>query len=426
MATAVVAGTANRHLTHRGAFWHTAQPLRCHPALMLLLPTLISLATTAAGSPAELYAVVGPRHEHVTALIRHENASVLLHHKGFTVVEANGTLPRLPKPARTVALGREVEGMRYFVLNHRSPRRHAKNTTATALVSDAEWGSDIKARNEMLKIVFSHGPSVLYMANPADFPDVAASEDAEADNVFEGLTLPRHTHFLPLYSRGLSEAAHRSNSIIENRTAAGAPPGQVIRPDPTIERLVEEVSAEQLEQTVSHISQTWVTRQAATPGADDAAVYLREQFLAEDFDVELDHFDDRWGPNVIATKVSAQNPHTWVVVGAHYDSRGRDRSSLTEVAPGARQPHRPCRVILPYRRAVCLLPRCHRLLDRADRRDLRRQRRRLGHCHAAGAGTHHQGRGGHVRVLPQNSRLLRRGAGPVRLHRRRQCDEGRG
>lgn len=293
----------------------------------MLLSALLSFTAAAANPPASLFAVVGPKHEHVTQLIRHENASVVLHHADFTVVEANGTLPSLPSPTSVVFLGHEIEGMRYFVLSHRLPKRNI-----SAALSDAEWAREVKSRNQQLKIVFRNASSFLLMANPADFPDVASSEDAEADNVFEGLQLPAHTHFMPLYSRGLTESAHNSNQAIASRAAKHSSVGEK---NPIIERLVEDVSAEQLEQTVSHLSQTWNTRQAATQGANDAAVYLREQFVSEDFDVELDHFDERWGPNVIATKVSAQNPHTWVVVGAHYDSRGRDRSSLTETAPGA-------------------------------------------------------------------------------------------
>ena len=44
---------------------------------------------------------------------------------------------------------------------------------------------------------------------------------------------------------------------------------------------------------------------------------------------------DGFAPNVVATKVGTRYPASWVVIGAHYDSRGRDASSSTEVAPGA-------------------------------------------------------------------------------------------
>jgi len=53
------------------------------------------------------------------------------------------------------------------------------------------------------------------------------------------------------------------------------------------------------------------------------------------FNVTSEETEPGFGPNVIATLPSDTNPNTFVVVGAHFDSRGRDRASTTEVAPGA-------------------------------------------------------------------------------------------
>ena len=103
-----------------------------------------------------------------------------------------------------------------------------------------------------------------------------------------------------------------------------------------IERLVEEVSAPALQRTVEHLADTWVTRQAATPGAYECADYLKAELTELGFETRFQgELRDGFAPNVVATKTGTRFPDSWVVIGAHYDSRGRDSSSETEVAPGA-------------------------------------------------------------------------------------------
>ena len=47
------------------------------------------------------------------------------------------------------------------------------------------------------------------------------------------------------------------------------------------------------------------------------------------FTAAKETFQDDYNPNVIATLVGEVEPDTIVVVGAHYDSRGVQRSSAT-------------------------------------------------------------------------------------------------
>lgn len=103
-----------------------------------------------------------------------------------------------------------------------------------------------------------------------------------------------------------------------------------------IERLVDEVSAPDLQRTVEHLANTWLSRQAASPGSWACADFLKEEFELLGFEVSFGgELRDGFSPNVVATKTGTRFPDKWVVIGAHYDSRGRNAGDQEEIAPGA-------------------------------------------------------------------------------------------
>ena len=61
---------------------------------------------------------------------------------------------------------------------------------------------------------------------------------------------------------------------------------------------------------------------------------------------------DDYSPNVIATMVGEVEPETIVVVGAHYDSRGVQRSSATAAAPGANDDGSGTQLLLQLARLI--------------------------------------------------------------------------
>jgi hypothetical protein len=249
---------------------------------------------------------------------------VLFHHSTLAVVEsANGTAPQLPADAAVTGVGRTEADLKYFVLLQKSTT--AKNHTAQ---SAHEWQHAVTRDNPKMRVVFANESAMLMSANPLDWPKSLAIEaDAEADDVFEGLELPKHTHYLPLHEP-LSQQAHDNMRHVEQKTAA-------IR-NVVIERLVEEVSAPDMQRTVEHLASTWLSRQAASPGSWACADYLKEEFELLGFETEFGgELRDGFSPNVVATKTGTRHPNSWVVIGAHYDSRGRNSGDQEEIAPGA-------------------------------------------------------------------------------------------
>jgi hypothetical protein len=77
------------------------------------------------------------------------------------------------------------------------------------------------------------------------------------------------------------------------------------------------------------------SRNSAHPDALKAAAYISELCKDAGADVEEMSFRPSWAPNVLCTFTGTEQPDKFVVVGAHFDSRGRQRESTTERAPGA-------------------------------------------------------------------------------------------
>lgn len=226
--------------------------------------------------------------------------SVLFHHSTLAVIEsANGTSPQLPADAAITDVGRTRDDTNYFVLLQHATT--AKNATA---LTAHEWQHTVTRENPKMRVVFANNTAMLMSANPLDWPkSTDPGADAEADDVFEGLKLPKHTHYLPLHEP-LSERAHENIRHVERKMSA-------VR-NVVIERLVEEVSAPELQRTVEHLANTWLSRQAASPGSWACADYLKDEFEQLGFDTSFGgELRDGFSPNVVATKTGTRYPDKW-------------------------------------------------------------------------------------------------------------------
>lgn len=132
--------------------------------------------------------------------------------------------------------------------------------------------------------------------------------------------------------RALAEARDRLRD--RNLTASN--------PDPLVERAVNEVTAGNALDNLNYL--TGVTsdirsRNSVHPDSAKAADWLKEQFERFGFETELESFRSDYSPNVIATlkgeDCGDRGNCPIVVIGGHYDSRGRARESATAAAPGA-------------------------------------------------------------------------------------------
>ena len=128
--------------------------------------------------------------------------------------------------------------------------------------------------------------------------------------------------------------------------------------DPVVAGLLTRFTAELATSYLDHL--TGVTsnlrsRNAIHPDGKVAAEWIAAEFTKYGFSTELESFgaEGQWTtPNVIATLRGNAEPDTIVVVGAHYDSRGRDRSSATAPAPGANDDGSGTSFLLQLARAV--------------------------------------------------------------------------
>lgn len=103
-----------------------------------------------------------------------------------------------------------------------------------------------------------------------------------------------------------------------------------------IASIVDEVSDTSLTSLISHMEQ-YGSRNSYS-GTDDlvaAANWAEEQFKSYGFTVTRDEFRSDMVPQVIAELPGVKDASKVVVAGAHYDSRGTQRNSPTQRAPGA-------------------------------------------------------------------------------------------
>lgn len=95
-----------------------------------------------------------------------------------------------------------------------------------------------------------------------------------------------------------------------------------------------------------------LTRNSFSSETPVVAQWLSDQYKGYGFSPSIESFQSTYGPNVIATLRGVQEPEKVVVIGAHYDSRGPDRNSPTQRAPGANDDGSGTAVLLELARLV--------------------------------------------------------------------------
>src|SRR6185312_8776322 len=108
-------------------------------------------------------------------------------------------------------------------------------------------------------------------------------------------------------------------------------------PDPAVAALVAQVDPSRLAASVSSLA-AFPTRHSLSPHNVEAARWLRSEFLGLGYD-EVSLHDFTVGGvvrhNVVCTKTGAADPTTFILIGAHYDSRMSDLDDATAAAPGS-------------------------------------------------------------------------------------------
>jgi len=142
----------------------------------------------------------------------------------------------------------------------------------------------------------------------------------------------------------ISAAGGQSLALAAQRVIQRVPASQAdVREDPRIAALAAEVSADRLRAGVEAL-QSFQTRDATTTGALSAANFLHDYFRGlglatryEDFTFPATIDGVRLtalpATNIVATIPGTVSPEQIVVVGAHYDSFGREQTRV--FAPGA-------------------------------------------------------------------------------------------
>lgn len=290
--------------------------LRCAPVLLL--------AALAQVDAIRLFAVVGAGDEHVERLLQTKHGiKVMGQHDdvAFVSAAARSALPAGKDFPRMLELGEYNDTQElYFVL-----RQH-KNTSS---VTVKEWAKETLAGNPETRLLFKRGRHMLMAVGKDVFTlGKDAEVDVEGDAVFNHLHLMRGTHYFPLIPGGLRPSTVRSNHKIQQLR-------DNLKRDDRIAGWIDQVDAAPITTFLNRISNTWNTRNSFSSGANDAAVELREDFVGYGFDVTTESFREDMGDNVIAEYRSAVNPTEYIIIGAHYDSRGRNANSVDETAPGA-------------------------------------------------------------------------------------------
>eukprot|EP00041_Stephanoeca_diplocostata_P011085 m.179985 g.179985 ORF g.179985 m.179985 type:complete len:452 (+) comp18405_c0_seq1:162-1517(+) len=142
-------------------------------------------------------------------------------------------------------------------------------------------------------------------------------------------TISRWTVVLPVISTPVKPTT--TNTRLASMKAT-------IAKNPLIERYISEIDSARAKTYLEYLtgqSSTIKTRNSIAPDGMVAAEWLKREFESLGFDTALETFQDGYNPNVIATLKGEIEPDTYVIVGAHYDSRGQERSSATALAPGA-------------------------------------------------------------------------------------------
>ncbi|ORZ05541.1 hypothetical protein BCR41DRAFT_312194 [Lobosporangium transversale] len=145
--------------------------------------------------------------------------------------------------------------------------------------------------------------------------------------------LPSNTEILPVRSQGpvVPLAGLPDDHPIVQKS-------KTLKHKKSLQALVDQVDIKTLEKDVTWLSgeasgSPFITRASTSKQSLEVAEWLQSQFESYGCDsVELMHYRERFGPNVICKFKGTEHPDEHVIIGAHHDSRG---SLFNPRAPGA-------------------------------------------------------------------------------------------
>lgn len=163
--------------------------------------------------------------------------------------------------------------------------------------------------------------------------------------------MPLATEYLMLASASMRPRS--THSILAAKLeAAQAHDNQTEFADPAIIRALNEITESTLTRELAMLTTTWNTRNSFSVEAEESAVVIGAMFERWGFEVAFETAREDMSPNVIATMRGMEEPDRWVVLGAHYDSRGVDNQSPTEPSPGANDDGTGTAALLEIARAI--------------------------------------------------------------------------
>ena len=107
-------------------------------------------------------------------------------------------------------------------------------------------------------------------------------------------------------------------------------------PSPEIRKIVDLVESARIENDLKHLVSYPSRHSGSTPNVE-AGQWIHDRFKALGYEVEFHDFplQGKTCRNVVATKTGTTTPETFLVVGAHYDSRSKAIGDPKALAPGA-------------------------------------------------------------------------------------------
>jgi hypothetical protein len=239
-------------------------------------------------------------------------------HKGvaFVLSQSKANLPSHAKPLAK-SLGKVSDDEQYWTILMEHDKVQGFNETLPEDANPELWFKATVNYNKdnNMKVLFQKGAYIL-AAFPAEM-QVAAN-----------LKLPRNSAFFPLLMSGFKARSSHSLKILEGINAT-------LKKDVRIENLINRVNGPIINTFIDELTSADNTRNSYSPEAAKAAEYLKTKFESFGVSTTVEPFDPLFGPNVVGRITGTKYPNTWFVIGAHYDSRGRSSSSITETAPGA-------------------------------------------------------------------------------------------
>ena len=164
--------------------------------------------------------------------------------------------------------------------------------------------------------------------------------------------MPLATEYLMLASASMRPQSTHAVLAAKLDAAQAVGDNQTVAADPAIIRALNFITSADLSRELAMLTTTWNTRNSFSVEAEESAIVIGAIFERYGFSVEFETARPDMSPNVIATMLGTEEPDRWVVLGAHYDSRGVNNQSPTESSPGANDDGTGTAAVLEIARAI--------------------------------------------------------------------------